>query len=153
LHIQEDDLTGEAIGALITHHVAEARVFSPPGQSFALDIDGLRTPDMTFWSAWEGDALMGCVALKALSGGHGEIKSMRTHPDHLRKGVAAALLDHVIGVARRRGYGRISLETGAGAAYEAAIALYARAGFAKGAAFGDYENGNFNQCCHLDLGP
>jgi putative acetyltransferase len=153
MHIQEDDLTGEAIRALISHHVAQARAFSPPGQSFALNIEDLRTPDMTFWSAWDGDVLLGCVALKALSTGHGEIKSKRTHPDHLRKGVAAALLDHLIGVARRRCYGRISLETGAGAAYEAAIALYVRAGFAEGAAFGDYENGDFNQCYHLDLGP
>lgn len=149
MHIQEDDLKGDAIRALITHHVAEARAFSPPGQSFALDIDGLRTPDMTFWSAWDGAALMGCVALKALSQQHGEIKSMRTHPDHLRKGVAQALLDHLMKVARDRGYARISLETGAGPAYAAAIALYERNGFAKGEAFADYENGDFNQCYHL----
>jgi putative acetyltransferase len=151
MQIQEDDLSGTAIAALITYHVRQARANSPPGQSFALDINGLRTPDMTFWSAWDGEVLLGCVALKELSKGQGEIKSMRTHPDHLRKGVAMALLDHVIAVACRRGYGRISLETGAGAAYEAAIALYVRAGFVKGAAFGDYENGDFNQCYHLDL--
>jgi putative acetyltransferase len=151
MQIQEDDLSGTDIAALITYHVRQARANSPPGQSFALDINGLRTPDMTFWSAWDGEVLLGCVALKELSKGQGEIKSMRTHPDHLRKGVAMALLDHVIAVARRRGYARISLETGAGGAYEAAIALYIRSGFVKGAAFGDYENGDFNQCYHLDL--
>jgi putative acetyltransferase len=151
MRIIEDDLSGLEIQALITLHVIQARGNSPPGQSFALDIDGLKTPDMTFWSAWEGDALMGCVALKQLSPTHGEIKSMRTSPDHLRKGVARGLLDHIVDVGRTRCYTRISLETGAGSAYEAAICLYQRHGFIKGEAFADYENGNFNQCFHLDL--
>jgi putative acetyltransferase len=151
MRIIEDDLSGSEVQALITFHVTQSRGNSPPGQSFALDIDGLKTPDMTFWSAWEDDALLGCVALKQLSPTHGEIKSMRTSPDHLRRGVARALLDHIGNVGRARGYKRISLETGAGAAYEAAISLYQRHGFIKGEAFADYENGDFNQCFHLDL--
>jgi putative acetyltransferase len=151
MNIIQDELTGAEIQSLIALHVSEARDNSPPGQSFALDLDGLRTPDLTFWSAWEGDTLMGCVAIKELSVAHGEIKSMRTHPDHVRKGVAAGLLAHLIGVARDRGYGRVSLETGAGPAYAAAIAFYERSGFVKGEAFADYEIGEFNQCYHLDL--
>jgi putative acetyltransferase len=146
-----DDLTGVDIQNLVAFHVSEALGNSPPGQSFALNLAGLRVPDMTFWSAWDGDVLMGCIALKQLSQRHGEIKSMRTHSDHLRKGVAQALLVHLIGAARDRGYARVSLETGAGPAYEAAIALYERNGFVKGEAFADYENGEFNQCFHLDL--
>jgi putative acetyltransferase len=151
MRIIEDDLSSLEVQALITFHVTQARGNSPPGQSFALDIDGLKTPDMTFWSAWEDDALLGCVALKQLSPTHGEIKSMRTSPDHLRKGVARALLTHLVRVARDRNYARISLETGAEPAYSAAIRLYKSAGFVKGEAFADYENGDFNQCFHLDL--
>jgi putative acetyltransferase len=151
MRIVEDNLSGLKIQALITLHVAEARGNSPPGQSFALDLNGLKTPDMTFWSAWNNDDLLGCVALKQLSPTHGEIKSMRTSPEHLRKGVAGRLLDHIVNVGRARGYSRISLETGAGPAYEAAISLYQRHGFLKGEAFADYENGDFNQCFHLDL--
>ncbi len=151
MHIVEDDLSGLQIQALITLHVTEARGNSPPGQSFALDLNGLKTPDMTFWSAWDNDELLGCVALKQLSPTHGEIKSMRTSPEHLRKGVARRLLDHIVYVGRDRAYTRISLETGAGPAYEAAISLYQRHGFLKGEAFADYDNGDFNQCFHLDL--
>jgi putative acetyltransferase len=151
MNIIEDDLKGHDIRELITLHVSEARGNSPPGQSFALDIDGLRSPDMTFWSAWEGAALLGCIALKQLTPTHGEIKSMRTHPDHLRNGVAQALLDHLILVARARGHRRLSLETGAPPAYSPAIAFYEKAGFVKGEAFADYENTDFNQCFHLDL--
>jgi putative acetyltransferase len=151
MRIIEDDLSGSEIQALITLHVTQARSNSPPGQSFALDIKGLKTPDMTFWSAWHDDDLLGCIALKQLSPTHGEIKSMRTSPDHLRKGVARGLLDHLVSVARDRNNVRISLETGAEAAYSAAIRLYKSAGFVKGEAFANYENGDFNQCFHLDL--
>jgi putative acetyltransferase len=95
--------------------------------------------------------LLGCGALRELSARQGEIKSMRTAPGHLRKGVAAALLRHMLGVAAGRGYRRVSLETGSGAAFDPAVALYARFGFVKGAAFGDYTASAFNQFFHLDL--
>lgn len=151
MRLVEDDLSCRRVQALIELHVKEARGNSPPGQSFALDIEGLRTPDMTFWSAWEGDDLMGCCALKQLSPTHGELKSMRTSPDHLRKGVGRGLLDHVVSVARSRGYARLSLETGALLGYAAAISLYHHYGFVKGETFAGYENSDFNQCFHLDL--
>ena len=88
MRIVKDDLRGSQIAALLRLHLAEAHANSPPGLAFAFDIDRLRAPDVTFWSLWDGEALAGCAALKELAPGHGEIKSMRTAPDHLRKGVA-----------------------------------------------------------------
>jgi putative acetyltransferase len=149
--IREDDLTGEAAQALVAFHQAAARANSPPGHSFALDVSGLQTPDITVWTAWRGDQIAGVGALKAHPGGVGEIKSMRTHPDHLRAGVGAAVLDHIVSVARARGYLRISLETGSGEAYAAARALYRTRGFVDGGAFGDYVQSAFNQFLHLEL--
>ena len=149
--VRADDLTGPEIGALLTYHLAEMHRTSPPGSVFAFDLDRLRAPDVSFWSAWDGDDLLGCGALKQIDSRHGELKSMRTAPAHLRRGVAAAILDHLIGVARTRGYRRISLETGSGLAFEPALALYRRRGFRDGAAFGDYVRSDFNQFLHLDL--
>lgn len=127
--IRLDDLSGCAIVALLHEHLAHMRAVTPPGSVHALDLEGLRRPDVTFWSLWEGDELLGCGALKALSADHGEIKSMRTARKHLRRGVAADMLRHIIGEAERRGYRRLSLETGAMAAFEPARRLYARFGF------------------------
>jgi putative acetyltransferase len=100
---------------------------------------------------WDGDTLAGIGALKELGDGGAELKSMRTHPDHLRRGVAAALLDHIIAVAQRRCITRLSLETGSGPAFDPALALYRRRGFANGEAFGDYTPSAFNQFLHLSL--
>jgi putative acetyltransferase len=124
---------------------------SPPGNVFALDLSGLKAPDISFYTAGDGDVLMGMGALKALCDGTGEIKSMRTYAHHLRKGVAAGLLLHIIAEARARGYRRLSLETGSGPAFDAALTLYRRKGFVEGGAFGDYEKSDFNQFFHLDL--
>jgi putative acetyltransferase len=124
---------------------------SPPGSVFALDLSGLQRPEVTVWSAWDGAAILGVGALRALGGGAGEIKSMRTHPDHLRRGIAARLLAHILDQARRRGLRRLSLETGRGPAFEPALALYRRTGFVDGAAFADYRPNAFSQFLHLDL--
>lgn len=102
MRIVEDDLSGDAIAKLITAHVTEARAVTPEGFSFALDLASLRAPDMTFWSAWIGGELAGMAALKDLGDGHGEVKSMRTAADFQRRGVAAALLAHLVAVARAR---------------------------------------------------
>jgi putative acetyltransferase len=112
---------------------------------------GLRVPGVTAWTARRDGSLAGIGALKAIGDGTGEIKSMRTHPAHLRKGVAAALLEHIIETARARRYRRLSLETGSGPAFEAALALYRQRGFEKGEAFGDYVASEFNQFFHMDL--
>jgi putative acetyltransferase len=151
VRIVEDDLTGAAVGALLRYHLEQMHLNSPPDSVFAFDMERLRAPDVTFWTAWDGDVLLGCGAMKQLDPAHGEIKSMRTAPDHLRKGIAAALLDHIIRIARDRGYARLSLETGSGEAFEPALALYRQRGFLDGTAFGDYQPTAFNQFLHLDL--
>ena len=144
-------MSGVEIGALLRLHLAEAQANSPAGFSFALDIDRLRAPDVTFWSLWDGDELAGCAALKELAPDHGEIKSMRTAPGHLRKGVAAQLIAHLVAESRRRGYVRLSLETGSPPVYAPALALYARHGFVEGEQFGGYTTSNFNRFFHLAL--
>ena len=149
--IRRDDLSGDQTRALLALHLAGMRGYTPACHVHALDLSGLRSPDVTVWTAWQGSSIAGIAALKRLDDQAGEIKSMRTHPDHLRKGVAAALLDHIIGQARLRGYRRLSLETGSGPAFEPALSLYRRRGFVDGAAFGDYERSTFNQFLHLDL--
>ncbi len=151
LRILKDDLTGAEIAALLRYHLEQMHLNSPPGSVFAFDIDRLRAADVSFWSAWEGDDLLGCGALKDLGDGTGEIKSMRTAPGHLRKGVGAALLAHIIGEARARKYRRLSLETGSGPAFDPALALYRAHGFVDGGAFGGYVASEFNQFLHLDL--
>lgn len=105
------------------------RAISPPESVHALDLDGLRRPEITFWTAWSGNALLGCGALKELSPDHGEVKSMRTARAHRRGGVARAMLAHIVAAARRRGYQRLSLETGSMAEFAPARSLYERFGF------------------------
>jgi putative acetyltransferase len=152
IEIREDDLSGEQIRALLALHVAGMEADSPPGTCFVLDLSGLQVTEVTIWSAWEGHAIAGIGALKLLGDGTGELKSMRTHPDHLRKGVGRAMLEHIIDAARAHGLRRLSLETGSGPAFEAALALYRRRGFVEGERFGDYPvGGGFNRYFHLDL--
>jgi putative acetyltransferase len=138
--IRVDDLTGPEIAALLREHLAEMRRISPPESVHALDLDGLRRPEVTFWSAWEGRDLLGCGALKSLDAGHGEIKSMRTTAAHQRKGVAARLLQHIIEEAQRRGYRRLSLETGSQPEFTPARRLYERFGFDYCGPFADYRD-------------
>jgi putative acetyltransferase len=145
------DFGDDRVRALLTRHLEGMYANSPPGQVFALDWSGLQKPDITFYALWEGEELLGFGALKELDSTSGEIKSMRTADAHLRKGVAATILDHIIVEARRRGYTRLSLETGSGSAFEPALALYRKRGFTDGDAFGGYEKSPFNQFMHLEL--
>ncbi len=127
---------------------------SPADASFALDLDSLRAPQITLWSAWRGGDIAGIGALKTLDGkdaGCGELKSMRTAPEHLRQGVAAALLEHIVDQARQRKLTRLSLETGSGPEFAAALALYKGYGFVQGEPFAEYTAGPFNQFFHLAL--
>ncbi|MBM3116104.1 GNAT family N-acetyltransferase [Jeongeupia naejangsanensis] len=130
--------------ALLREHLAGMHASSPEGCVQALDLSGLKTPAVTFWTAWDGDELIGCGALKALDDTQGEIKSMRTAHGHLRTGVAQAILDTALAEATRRGYARVSLETGSSPAFGAAQALYARNGFIRCSAFGDYLANDFS---------
>lgn len=138
MDIRLDNLSCPEVARLLTEHLQDLARHSPPESRHALDLEGLRKPGVTFWSVWEGSELVGFGALKELDPGHGEIKSMRTIAARLRSGVAGRLLGHMIDEARRRGYRRVSLETGSMAAFEPARRLYARFGFAPCEPFGDY---------------
>ena len=151
MDFRQDDLTADPVRALLALHLAGMLADSPPGFFFALDLSGLQARGVTVWTAWDGEALLGVGALKVLGDGSGEIKSMRTDPAHLRKGVGAAMLEHIIAAGRSLGLHRLSLETGSGPAFEAALALYRKRGFEPGAAFADYRPSPFNQFFHLDL--
>ncbi|OYY68529.1 MAG: GNAT family N-acetyltransferase [Sphingomonadales bacterium 17-56-6] len=149
MRIIEDDLTGIEIRALLETHFAGMLASSPAESCHFLDFDGLNAPDVTFWSIWDAGTLAGCGALKALSSTQGEIKSMRTHADHLRKGVGAAMLKHIISVARQRSYVRLSLETGSSDVFLPARALYEAYGFTYCPPFGDYAADPFS--CFMTL--
>ena len=138
MRIELDDLTRPQVQALLREHLENMYAVSPPESVHALDLDALRKPDVTFWSVWEGDRLLGCGALKALDARHGEIKSMRTAPAHRRRGVARVVLQHIIDEARSRRYERLSLETGSMDAFLPAHRLYESFGFEYCAPFADY---------------
>jgi putative acetyltransferase len=139
MEIRVDDLRGPEIIALLREHLRCMAQVSPPESCHALDLDGLRKPDITFWTIWDGANLAGCGALKELTPQHGEIKSMRTASAYLRKGVASQTLTHIINEAKGRGYCRLSLETGAMAYFEPAHKLYARFGFEMCEPFSTYK--------------
>ena len=144
INVLLDDLTSPQVHALLEEHLAGMHQNTPAGQVHALAIDGLRAPDVTFWSAWMDDELCGCGALKALGSTSGEIKSMRTRSAFLRRGVAQAVLDEIIRTARERAYTHLYLETGTGESFIAAHKLYLRNGFVWSGAFGDYIATDFN---------
>lgn len=138
MDIRIDDLTGPEVVELVNEHLHGMTLHSPPESIHALNLQQLQRPEITFWSAWEGQELVGCGALKELDGEHGEIKSMRTSSSHLRKGVARRLLQHILEEAGQRGYRRLSLETGSMDSFEAARRLYASFGFQYCKPFSDY---------------
>lgn len=138
MDIRPDDLTALAVIDLLREHLQGVALHSPPESIHALDVDALRRPEISFWTAWEEGELLGCGALKQLDAQEAEVKSMRTAARHLRKGVAAALLRHIIDEARRRGCRRLCLETGSAAAFAPAHRLYASFGFVRCEPFADY---------------
>lgn len=149
--IRRDDLNGPEIAQLLQTHLDDAAKHSPPESIHALDLEGLRVPEITFWSVWSGRTLLGCGALKELSPVHGEIKSMHTAAVHRGKGVAAQLLAHILKEAKARSYQRLSLETGSMAAFAPARALYTRFGFATCAPFAEYRDDPHSVFMTLDL--
>jgi len=151
--IRQDDLRGPEIAALLEAHLAFAREHSPPESIHALDLDRLRAPEITFWSAWLGDELAGCGALKELAADHGEIKSMHTARAHRGKGVAANLLAHILAEARGRGYRRVSLETGTMDGFVPARALYQGFGFKVCPPFAQYREDPNSVCMTLVIAP
>jgi putative acetyltransferase len=138
MKIEIDDLSRPAIHALLDEHLRNMHALGPPESVHALDLEKLRRPEITFWSAWADDVLLGCGALLELDRRHGEIKSMRTPEARRRTGAGRALLTHIIEVARARGYERLSLETGSVPAFAPAHRLYESAGFTRTGPFGTY---------------
>jgi putative acetyltransferase len=138
VNIERDDLSRPQVHALLREHLADMHEWSPPESIHALDLDRLRGPGITFWTAWEAGELLACGALKELSADHGEIKSMRTPKAVRRRGAGRAMLEHIVGEARSRGLGRLSLETGAQPPFVPARMLYASFGFVECGPFGDY---------------
>lgn len=145
MRIELDDVTRPAVVALIEYHLRSMHAISPPENVFALDLSGLKHPDVSFWTVWDGEDLLGMGGLKELDAEHGEIKSMRTAPNALRRGVGKAMLDHILGEAHARGYRRLSLETGSNEPFAPAWALYERAGFAACEPFGGYTDTSFSR--------
>lgn len=138
MEIRLDDLRDPRVIALLKEHLRCMSAASPPESCHALDVEELRQADISFWSVWEGEELAGCGALKELDARHGEIKSMRTAYSFQRRGVASAVLRHLIDEARRRGYRRLSLETGSMAYFAGARQLYAGFGFRSCSPFDQY---------------
>ncbi|MCK7624313.1 GNAT family N-acetyltransferase [Streptomyces sp. RS10V-4] len=138
MKIELDDLSGPEIAAFLQEHVDQMRAISPPESKHALDLDALRRPEIAFWTVRDGDRLVGCGALKRLDAGHAELKSMRTAPARTRSGIASLLLEHLIAEATRRGFARLSLETGAADFFLPARRLYEKFGFVRCEPFADY---------------
>lgn len=153
MHIEIDDLTRPQVHALLNEHLANMFELSPPEQVFALDLNKLRAPGITFWTVWEDGGLLGCGALKELSTTHGEVKSMRTPAAIRRKGAGRTVLAHIIGIARERGYQTLSLETGTHPAFQPAQTLYQTFGFTYCGPFADYLEDPSSVFMSLKLGP
>ena len=147
-----DDLQGEPIRLLLEEHLRDMRAWSPPESVHALDLDRLRQPDISFWTLWEGDDLLGCGALKDLGSYEAEIKSMRTAAAHRSKGVGDVMLRHIVSVAAVRGVKRLNLETGPQPQFAPARALYARHGFVECGPFADYEPDAYSYFMTRSLG-
>ena len=148
-----DDVTHPDVLALLDEHLRDMYASSPPESVHALDPDELRAADVTFWTAWDGPVLLGCGALKELDTTHGEIKTMRTSKNQLRRGVAAVILAHIVNIARERGYERLSLETGSGGPFEAALRFYESQGFEYCEPFADYVLDPFSRFMTRELAP
>lgn len=151
MHIRPGDFSDARVVDLLREHLAGMHASSPPGTVYALDLSGLQQPSIAFFTAWDGDDLLACGALKHIDDRTGELKSMRTTSRHLRRGAGRAMLEHLLALARSRGYQRVCLETGSGEAFDAALALYRKYGFVPCAPFGDYVATEFNQFLELTL--
>jgi putative acetyltransferase len=146
LHIVPDDLTSPEILALLQLHLDDMHRWSPPESVHAMPAERLRQPDVAFFSAWDGETLAGCGAIKHLDASHGELKSMRVAPQYRSRGVGRAVLDRLLAEARARGYTRVSLETGRPEPFHPAQKLYRANGFVECAPFADYVRDDFSMC-------
>ena len=139
LKIKVDDLSNPEIAVFLEEHIKDMKSVSPPESKHALDLEGLKKPEITFWTVWDGTTLMGCGAIKELDAEHAEVKSMRTASSYRGKGIASRLLEHIVNEAKQRGYRRLSLETGSMPYFEPARTLYEKFGFTRCAPFSTYK--------------
>jgi putative acetyltransferase len=151
MQIIPGDLGESRVIDLLQYHLSTARANTLPGSAHALDLKGLQSPDIIFWTGWDGETLVATGALKQLSPDHGEVKSTHTAPFARRKGVGRAMLQHIIASARLLGIGRLSLETGASECFKPAIALYRNNGFIECSPFADYVHDPNSIFMTLDL--
>jgi len=151
IKIERDDLSDGKIDGLLNAHLKEMQAYSPPESIHALDPEMLRDPSIVFWSARAGSDIAGCGALKAISSVSGEIKSMKTSPDFLRKGIGAGILEKIIEEAQKRSYSSINLETGSDAAFEPAIKMYIKYGFEECGPYGSYVLDPYSKFYTLNL--
>ena len=149
--ILPDDLTGDQVLGLLQLHLDEMHRWSPACKVHAMPAERLRAPDVSFFSAWDGEGLAAVGALKDLGGGRGELKSMRAAPAYRGKGAGRAMLDHLVAEAEARGMTWLGLETGRPEEFAPAHALYAANGFAECPAFGDYVSDDFSLCMSREL--
>jgi putative acetyltransferase len=151
LRIEEGGLDDPRVQALLGIHLAKARAATAEGFAFALDLSGLKVPEIRFFTAWDGDAVLGTGALKRMAPDHGEVKSMHTAEAARRRGVGAAMLRHIVAAARMAGMARLSLETGTSAYFQPAVAMYLAHGFTPCGPFGDYAASAENRFLTLAL--
>jgi putative acetyltransferase len=151
MEIKVDDLSSPEVIALLGEHLQHMIAVTPPGCVHALDIEALKSPEITFWSVWEGSSLIGCGALKKLDQYRAEIKSMRTATSHQRKGVASHLLHFILNEARNCNFHRVSLETGSYDAFIPARNLYEKFGFTYCQPFADYSQNNNSVYMTIEL--
>ena len=139
MQIKIDDLSSREIASFLQEHIDEMKAVSPPESKHALDLKGLKQPEITFWTVWDEAIIIGCGAIKRLNKNHAEIKSMRVASSHRRRGIASKLLQHILSEAKKRGYSRISLETGSMTFFKPAHRLYAKFDFQQCQAFSIYK--------------
>jgi putative acetyltransferase len=151
VQIVVDDLGRADVQNLLRRHAEGMEASSPAGGCHYLDTKGLRSSEVTVWSAWDDGELLGVGALREIDPTHGEVKSMRTADDHLGRGVGRALLEHIVEIASQRGYERLSLETGSTSAFDPARRLYERFGFDSTGPFAEYEPNDFSRFYTLEL--
>jgi putative acetyltransferase len=151
INIAIDDLSDGAIAELLNDHLKQMYQYSPPESIHAIDPENLKHKSVTFWSAYVGESLAGCGALKELSSTAAEIKSMKTNHHFLRMGIATKLLRSIIAEAKNRSYATLSLETGSHAAFEPAINMYKKYGFIECGPFADYKMDPYSKFLRLDL--
>ena len=149
--IREGVFDDPQVSDLLTRHATGMLASSPVDSCHVLDLTGLRADDVAFYTLWDGETLAAMGALNVHDARLGEIKSMRTAAAYLKTGRARAMLAHIVAAARASGLARLALETGSGAAFAPAIALYTRHGFTDCAPFADYRATAFNRFMGLDL--